>query len=477
MRSAVWGMSSAMRTSSIRSFRGRLIAWHLCILAVSLALFSLLLYAFLSQSLYEHHDGQLAGDAERLAHALTDVDFGRAAAVAAVVPAQIAEEFLIVRDLHGELLYRSPLLQITEPNIGQHQALVHAASSGIQAPQFFTTQLERTGAVRFICVPIGHPAQAYLQLGRPLGDVPETLRTVAVACALLVPFMLVIMSFGGWVVAGRALSPMRSINENLQAIHATDLSRRIDVPADAELGHLVTTLNRLLDRLEKAFSSLKQFTADVSHQLQTPLTVMKGTTEVALASTRTTSDYQRALAEVQEEVDEMTSILGDLRALSLADVGAAAGGYGEVNLSEIAHEAVEIVEALAEAKSLSVDTRIDPGITIWGNGVGVKQVLLNLADNAIKYTGSGGRIRLQVRADVRDAFVTVSDTGIGIAPEDQPRVFDRFFRAPGSAARSRGTGLGLAISKRIVEAHGGSLTLESRPGEGSTFSIRLPRRG
>ena len=463
-----------MPNSLSRSLRGRLIGWHLFILAISLALFSALLYAFLSRNLYQHHDAELAIEADRLARVLASVDFSQEATAPAVVPSQLSEEFLIVRNLRGELLYRSPLLQITEPNIGEHEALVHAATLGVAAPQFFTAQLERTGPVRFICVPIDTPPRAYVQLGRPLGDVPETLRTVALACALLVPLILVLMSFSGWVIAGHALAPMKAIDETLQDIQATDLSRRLDVPADVELGGLVTTLNRLLARLEKAFSSLKQFTADMSHQLQTPLTVIKGTADVALGSTRTPAEYQGALADIGEEIDGMASILADLRALSLADAGPGASEHGAVNLSDVAREVAEILEALAESKHISVDTALDPGLTVWGSGVGLKHVLLNLVDNAVKYTGAEGRIRLQLRAEAYEAVLTVSDTGVGIAPEDLPRVFDRFYRASGSDARSRGTGLGLAIARRIVEAHGGSITVDSRVGQGSTFTVRLP---
>ena len=471
---AVSGTSFAMPKQLIRSLRGRLIGWHLLILVVSLALFSVLLYAFLSRSLYEHHDAELAIEAARLTRALAGSDFTQGAATSALGPSQISEEFVIVRNPQGGLLYRSPLLQVTEPKIGEHEALVHAAALGATVPQFFTAQLERTGPVRFICVPIDTPPRAYLQLGRPLGDVPETLRTVALACALLVPIILVLMSFSGWVIAGRALAPMKAMNETLQAIQATDLSRRLDVPADAELGGLVTTLNRLLARLEKAFSSLKQFTADVSHQLQTPLAVVKGTADVALGSTRAPAEYQRVLAEIGEEIDEVTSILADLRALSLADAGPGASEYGAVNLSDVAREVAEILDALAEPKHISVDTAIDSGLIVWGSGIGLKQVLLNLVDNAVKYTGAQGRIRLELRAETREAVLTVSDTGVGIAPEDLPRVFDRFYRGPGSDARSRGTGLGLAIAKRIVEAHGGSISVESRVGQGSTFTVRLP---
>ena len=249
------------------------------------------------------------------------------------------------------------------------------------------------------------------------------------------------------------------------------MSRRIGVSVDAELEPLVATLNRLLDRLEKAFSSLKQFTADVSHQLQTPLTVMKGTAEVSLASVRSAPEYQRTLAELGEEVDEMARILVDLRALTLAD---AVVKGDRVDLSEVAAEATEIIEALAESKGIPIDTSIEPDVVVWGSRIGLKQVFLNLGDNAVKYTAAGGTVSIRVASLEREARITVADTGAGIPTEDLPRVFDRFFRGSGTPQSAPGTGLGLAIVKRIVEAHGGTIEVDSRAGHGSTFRVVLP---
>ena len=446
-------------------------AWHLAILAVSLVLFSVLLHQFLSQSLYRHHDAELAAEADRLARVLRGADFSQGAALSVLDVAQIDEQLVIVRTPQGEMLYRSPLLQVAEPNVGRHEALVHAATAGSTAALFFTVQLKHSGPVRFVCVPIDSPARAFLQIGRPLGDVPDTLRAVVTACTLLVPIILIVMSFSGWIVASRALAPVKAIDETLQSIQATDLSRRIGVSVDAELEPLVATLNRLLDRLEKAFSSLKQFTADVSHQLQTPLTVMKGTAEVSLASVRSAPEYQRTLAELGEEVDEMARILVDLRALTLAD---AVVKGDRVDLSEVAAEATEIIEALAESKGIPIDTSIEPDVVVWGSRIGLKQVLLNLGDNAVKYTAAGGTVSIRVASLEREARITVADTGAGIPTEDLPRVFDRFFRGSGTPQSAPGTGLGLAIVKRIVEAHGGTIEVDSRAGHGSTFRVVLP---
>jgi len=455
----------------IKSLRTRLTAWYLAILATSLILFSILLHQSLSQSLYRHHDDELAADAQRLSQGLRGADLDRVTTLPGFDVAPMTDLLAIVRDPQGDMLYRSPLLEALEPDIGRHEALVHAAAQGGTAPLFFTVDLQRSGPVRFICVPIDSPARGYLQIGRPLGDVPDTLRAVATACTLLVPVILVVMSFSGWIVASRALAPVKAIDETLQSIQVTELSRRIGVPVDAELAPLVATLNRLLDRLEKAFSSQKQFTADVSHQLQTPLTVMKGTTELSLASARGPTEYRRTLEELGDEIDEMARVLVDLRALALADTGV----DGErVNLTEVTAEAAEIIEALAEPKGVLIDIAVQPDVTVWGSRSGLKQVVLNLADNAVKYTSAGGRVAISLASHEREARISVSDTGAGIPPEDLPRVFDRFFRGSGAPQATGGTGLGLAIAKRIVEAHGGTIQVESRPGHGSTFRVMLP---
>jgi signal transduction histidine kinase len=459
----------------IKTLRGRLTGWYLVILAITLALFTALLYVSLDTTLDRHHDPELREDAQQLARALAGTAIDAAAVGEAVRQSRLAGQFIMVRGPHGDLMYASPLLQVSEPNIGKHQALVHAAAVGTVTPEFFTTRLERWGQVRFVCVPIDASPRVYLQVGMPLGDVTATRRMVMTVCVVLIPIVLTLMSAGGWITAGHALAPMKAIDNTLRSIQGTDLSRRIDVsPSDAELGGLVATINQLLGRLEQSFASLKQFAADVSHQLQTPLTVMKGNLEVMSASRQTLGEHRKRLAEIAEEVDEMTAVIADLRALSLADSGPMLGQRGPVDLSSVVQETAEILEALAESKGASLDASIQSGVTVWGSALPLKQVVLNLGDNAVKYTEAGGHVRLQLHAEARDAVLRVADTGIGIPPEALPHIYERFYRVANRDARSAGTGLGLAIVKRIVDAHGGSIHVDSRPGEGSVFTVRLP---
>jgi len=444
-------------------------------LALTLGLFTALLFVALSRTLYRHHDDELFEQATSLAEVLAGGPLNDAHIAGVLSGSRAASRFVMLRDGRGELRYRSPVLEFAEPNIGRHEALIHAAAHGAREPQFFTATLEHSGAVRFICIPLDASSSAYLQVGNPLGDVPTTLHSVLWACFGLVPLVLILTSFGGWLIARRALAPIQSIDSTLQAIQATDLARRIDVdPADEELSRLVATLNQLLDRLERGFLSLRQFAADVSHQLQTPLTVMQGSVDVAMRAAGRPDANASVLADVAEEIRDMNAILVGLRDLALADASPPAERRDPVDLSEAVREATEIIGALGEAKQIGVKSNIQPAVTIHGDKVRLKQVVLNLGDNAVKYTPAGGDVTIDLSTEGDQAVLRVVDSGLGIDAAHLPRVFDRFYRIDASRAGIEGTGLGLAIIKRIVEVHGGAVDVESRVGRGSTFTVRLP---
>lgn len=458
---------------AINTLRARLTLWYVAVLTCTLILFTALLYAALSRALYRHHDGELASAAGQLQATLTGIPLDESAIDSTLAASRDSDSFVMVRDQQGELRYRSVVLQVDEPNIGRHEALVHAAAHGQSTPQFFTTSLERTGTVRFICVPLPTTPAGYLQIGRPLGDVAPTLDTFRDASLVVLPLVIVLTSYGGWLLAGRALAPMKEIDRTLQAIHASDLSRRVKVKAaDAELQHLATTVNQTLDRLEAAFVSIREFSADASHQLQTPLAVMKSSLEFATKGGGVS--HEELVDQLSAKVNEMSAILADLQALALADADLASTRSGPVNLSETCAEALEIVTALAESSEIVVEADIEPAIQVWGDPVRLRQVVLNLGDNAVKYTGAGGRVRLSLTHNHSNAILQVSDTGKGIDPQHLPHIFERFYRADRRPADRAGTGLGLAIVKRIVEVHRGSIDVSSRPGQGSTFTVTLP---
>ena len=452
----------------IASLRARTTFWNVLVIASALSLFAVLLYAWLARTLYSHHDGDLQEDARRVVAAVS-ATADPIASLEALEQQGAVAPYVMLRDSHGQMLFRSERLAKVEPDIGAHEVLTHAAMTGATYPQFFTVQLAR-GPVRFTCVPLSRPDGTYLQLGRPLGDVGMMLEAVTLASAVLIPIVIVITSFGGFLIAKRALKPLDTIATALESIQATDLSRRVNPHApDIEVKRLTSSVNQLLDRLGTSFSTMKEFTADVSHQLQTPLTVMKGTIE----SARHSSERQIALDALSADVDALTATLQDLRDLALADVDSAVSREGPVSVSEVFSEAGELVGALAESHGVSCETSIEPGLNAWGSSVRLRQMILNLGENAVKFTPPGGRITISAARNQGHIVATVSDTGSGISADLLPHVFDRHVHGQTASAPS-GSGLGLAIVKRIVDAHGGKVVIESTAGAGTTALITLP---
>ncbi|MFA5911641.1 MAG: HAMP domain-containing sensor histidine kinase [Vicinamibacterales bacterium] len=454
----------------IATLKARTTLWNVLVVASALGLFATLLYAWLAQTLYAHHDGDLQEEARRVVATLSS-NADPMAALQTLDKQGAVAPYLMVRDAHGQMVFRSARLAQVEPDIGAHEVLTHAAARGATTEQFFTVSLAR-GPVRFTCVPLARPDGTYLQLGRPLGDVGMMLEVVAVASAALIPIVILVTSFGGFLIAKRALRPIDSIATALESIQATDLSRRVDLHApDLEVRRLTGSVNQLLDRLNTSFNTMKEFTADVSHQLQTPLTVMKGTIETARESQP--AEAQPVFAVLSDEVNALSATLQDLRDLALADADSAGSRQDPVSVSEVFAEAGELVGALAEAHGVSCRTTIEPGLKVWGNAVRLRQLLLNLGENAVEFTPPGGTIRIDARRDQGTVVATVSDSGDGIPADLLPHVFDRHVHGRSQTSQAR-SGLGLAIVKRIVDAHGGNVVISSRPGAGTTASITLP---
>lgn len=456
----------------MRTLRARLTIWYLGIVASALVLFAVLLYAWLARTLNAHHDHEMSDDAGRLVQALA-ASGAPLEELASLDAAGRIGPLLLVRDSRGDTLFRSTRLASSEPNIGEHTALQHAAMQGTVEPQFFTVRLERGGLVRFVCLPLAQPAGTYLQLGRPLGDVDLMLRVVLIASIVLIPVVVMLTSYGGLFVARRALEPIGDIADTLQSIQATDLSRRVTAGAqDAEISRLSAAANHLLDRLQRAFISLQEFSADVSHQLQTPLTVMKGGIGVTLTSPRTAAEYQELLADLGVEVDALADTIRDLRDFSLTEAEASGQARERIRLGSVFEQAADLIAVLAEDGGVSCTAVIHRDAEVWGNRVRLRQLLLNLGENAVKFTPPEGRIRLELSVDGDTAVITFADTGPGIQPEALPRVFERHYRE--SSAARVGTGLGLALVKRVVDAHGGTITITNAPDAGAVVTVRLP---
>jgi signal transduction histidine kinase len=288
--------------------------------------------------------------------------------------------------------------------------------------------------------------------------------------------VLFVASLGvGWAVAGRVLRPIGRITAVARDIQATDLSRRIELPGpDDELKQLGDTFDAMLARLDAAFAAQRQFVADASHELRNPLAIIRTNVDVALADPRADpEDLRQTITVVKRASDRMARLVDDL--LALARRQEPTLEHEPVDLGDAVAEASDDFVVPAAARNIVLDRAIAPGVVVIGDRDALKRAVANLLENAVRLAPQGSRIRLATGSEGDRAWIAVADEGPGIAPEDQPHVFDRFWRA--DKARSRadgGTGLGLAIVRQIAESHGGQVRLQSKVGVGSSFVIWLP---
>jgi signal transduction histidine kinase len=326
---------------------------------------------------------------------------------------------------------------------------------------------------------VGETPRGWIQVARSLVLTEDLLGTLRTQLYLVLPIALVLAAVAAYLLAGRTLRPLVSISQVADSIRPGDLGRRIRYqgPRD-EIGRLAGAFDRMLDRVEQAFARERRFTSDASHELRTPLTAIKGGIGVTLSRPRTPAEYVSALRDLDAQVDKLIRLSTGL--LTVARAGRPRSEEPEtVDLSDLLKVIVHQVDPLARKKKIELQTELPSHFRVNGFADDLARVFLNLLANAITFTPSSGRIRLSAQAAssarVESVQVDVADTGVGIAADDLPHIFEPFYQGSGSRSEDdRGSGLGLAIALEIVVAHGGSLDVVSREGEGSTFTVRLP---
>ncbi len=312
-------------------------------------------------------------------------------------------------------------------------------------------------------------------VGRSIASDAAELRRLALWLGVAAAGVLALGLAGGWWVATRAIRPIDAISAAAQKIAAGDLAERIGIgETDSELGRLAQVLNGTFDRLCEAFARQSRFTADASHELRTPVAVILAQTETILARDRPPAEYREALEACRRAARRLRHLTESLLVLARMDSGAPEEPPEPVALDRVATEALDLLHPLATERSVRMDADLSPA-PCPGRADRLAQVAANLISNAIHYSRPGGTVLVRTAMEDGRAVLSVHDTGIGIAGNDLPHIFERFYRADPSRARADGrTGLGLAIVKAIVEAHHGTIDIESREGEGSLFTVRLP---
>jgi heavy metal sensor kinase len=392
-----------------------------------------------------------------------------------------SRDYLVVVGENGQALFVSEAARNLE--FDALDQLRAEAARADASQRLGTLALDPSTTVRYrvAATDSAGPGISSLLVGTPVNNLPFDPAIILRAMTVVAPLVVLLAVVLGYWLAGRALAPVQSITDEVDAItDGRSLHRRLAVPVTSdEISRLALTLNRMFARLEQSFGSLHRFTADASHELKTPLMVLRAGVERALTHPGTPPDAIGALDETLEQINQMSEMVDNLLTLARADEGRAPLAVEECDVRELIAEASETAGMLAEGGEVIVTTTMpEEPVRLAVDRHRVRELLLNLITNAVKYTPPGGRVDLELADRGTDVTITVRDTGIGIAPGDLPHIFDRFWRA--DPARSRtgdrpGVGLGLAITKWIAEAHGGAITVQSRPGRGTRFIVTLPR--
>jgi len=460
------------------SLRVRLTLWYGTALASVLVVFGLILYGALAKALKEQADRSLEETAAVAERSLEEHRFGPF-----LLYEDLSQDFPELATLDKFFQIFGPTGQITiqSPNIKSREIpLSRTAFEAALAGQttFESTRFSGEPPIRLISVPVRHGGSLVniVRVGTSLQPLEETLHRLLIILLITMPLALLASLGGGWFLAGRALRPVEAITQAAERIAGGDLTQRLSVStAQDEIGRLAGTFNAMIGRLEASFQQVRQFTSDASHELRTPLTVLKGETELALRRPRSADDYRLVLESSLEEVDRMSRIVDELLFLSRADLGEIKMESRPVRLDHLFDDLKRQAEVLGHEQAVHIVTGPSEPVTIAGDDMRLRELLLNLLDNAIKYSPRGGRVEMNLVKQNGAARLSISDHGIGMSREEQAHIFDRFYRTDAARAHTKkGTGLGLAICKWIVDAHHGTIDVQSEPGKGSVFTVILP---
>jgi len=455
-----------------RSLRARLTLWYL--LTLSGALGALAVFVFASQARTSYHEL----DRELQVRLLGFVADRRAALltldVAGVLANEVAAEApVLVRQASGPVLFRSegfPRLDWASERgaaaaVRDRTPLVTVADISGAPLRVATTVVPRPGAESLI-----------VQWAASLAPVRRKLVRLALGMVLSIVVVLVLASYGSAFTARRALAPVDEIVRRVQLIQATHIKERLEARTGSdEIDGLATTLNEMLDRIEGSLRSARRFAADASHELQTPLAAMRGAAEICLRADRPPTEYRTLAADLLAETERLSTLVRDLRLLALAEQGQILEEVEAVDLAGLVSECCEIASATAEEKQVLVETFMRGRPMVLGSPLHLRRVVLNLLQNAIRYSPAASRVVVTVARPHGHAMLMVVDHGCGIDAEDLPHIFEPFYRAdPARARATGGSGLGLAIVEQIVRLHGGTIKVASVPGRGSVFAVYLP---
>lgn len=467
------------------SVRTRLTFWYTGVLALALIIFCASIYYLLSSKLHQQLDVEvqtaIEGISRLLVNELTEGENETQALHSALSEHYFPNQAAAIFDTEGHLLTEKPLAN------NYHAELPSKASTATETIQLFTLPHKSTatdGNIRVAMLRVkttSNNKNYVIVVSQPLKSLSNELAILGDILLASVPLALLLAGLGGWFLARKSLSPVVAMSESARRISAENLDERLPVAnSKDELGKLATTFNEMLERLRDSFTLQRHFMADASHELRTPLSVVRTAATVTLEKhARDETEYREALEIIDRQAIRLARIVEDMFTLARADAGKRELKQQDFYLDELVAETARAAAVLAERKGVTLNVNTNSETLYRGDEDLLRQMMLNLLDNAIKFTSSGGNICLRLSQNDSRHIITVTDTGSGIPIEAQTYVFERFYRADQSRSRPEqangsGAGLGLSIARWIAEAHNGSLSLSKSDATGSVFIVSLP---
>lgn len=450
--------------------RARLTLWYFCILATGLLAFAFFTLAMLNHAMHRTVDGRLRAHMAAVRQIMAE-DANRNPAA---LRHDLDEDVELAPDLtlleiwtqNGDVVYRSAAMN-----------RMQVSGALPQVSQYPATQIYLHHPLRALVRNVATRDKTFVvMVAIPVQNFVAASRQLQTALWIAIPLLLLLAGAGGYWIAGQALSPISGMIEAAASIQPNDLSTRLRVPTAAdELRSLSLTVNGMLDRLQAGFEHITRFTADASHELRTPVALLRTRTEVLLRRPRSADEYRTAHEENLQELERTSNLIEQLMLLTRADAGADTLSFADVDLTELLRSTAAVTEPLAQAKNIlwTVELPKHPVLT-HGDESALRRLMLVLIDNAVKYTAENGNVRIALENSGSLASLSIQDTGIGIADNELSKIFERFYRADQSRERATGgAGLGLSIGQWIAHRHGVKISVESALTRGSTFSVQF----
>jgi len=452
----------------------RLTLWYLAIFALAQILFGAGMWLILRNNLFDLVDDGLEAQVDDLKNFLQSQPKDR---TIAKVQEEVNEtytiehpgDYLAVYADNNQLIYRSAFMQahpsVLVPPDQVKRPIVRSRRIDHRPFRFLFQKLEVNGHVYTV------------EMGLPADDAVETLHDFRSYLLMFAPLLFLVAAGGGYWLSRRALSPVDALVRTAREVSGTNLSSRLQkLETGDELQRLSDTLNEMLDRIEVAFQRITQFTADASHELRTPVSLIRTEAELALRRSRGEAEYKESLRHILLEAERTTALIEQLLSMARADSGRETLHFEPVDLRQTLRSVVDGWQQVATIRNLQFSANLNaPDFSVMGDETLLRRLADILLDNALKYTPSPGSVHLSLELQGESAVIRVQDSGVGIPEEEQGKIFERFYRVDKARSRAHGgAGLGLAIAQWIVTQHGGSIQVESQAGQGATFRVELP---